>query len=383
MDNCFLYSEILEKIGWFDCQQSFKRLDKNVNFVHFINQPITIDCNTLIAYFPGCFAHFHDGHITVIEQMKKLLQSITDNYVIVIAPANSDYTVNKYGQDNVYASNKYRYDRIVEVLDGYEGNIAIDLNCMLNNDRDYNFPDLLKDFVERHISSFDDLTHIPYVMCGKDRQYFKTLELLTNKIRIFYGDDTTQLSSSQFIKQNPKTFNLKTCYLRCNNPRQYYAFIDFFGHNYKSVIPIFLREELRVAEMSAKFADVTICKEYAHLLPYIPFHRQFSHPLITKNGFVGDIGQLAGKLVLDSDSFTGGTARAISNMGGTLKPIFRFNDRTASCELVDFNDFYDDNYCYPHYDIAERCSMLPFTKYDHENLRQFKLFIKSINQEIL
>lgn len=377
MIKSFIYTDILNDIGWFDSVKPFKKLAK-VNYIHFINGIKQINKDTVIAYFPGCFAHFHEGHISVIDEMKDTLEKQTDNYVIVLAPANSDYTVSKYGADSVYASNKYRYDRITQLLTGYDGNVAIDLNPMLNNDRDYNFTDLLKDFVERHVADFDYLKHAPYIMCGKDRAYFKNLELLTKKIRIFYADDATQLSSSGFIKEKPKQIVKKVCHLRCKHIRQLELFKMFFRNQYSRIEPIFLEDELTLAKEKSKDADVTICKDYADILPYVPFHREFTHPLISNNSHTGDSSLLIGKRVLDSDVFTGGTERSILALGGSLVSVMDFSSKTEEHELVDFNDFLDGKYRYPYYDIATRCSMRPFTYEDHKNLTSFKRYIKTI-----
>ena len=374
MTESFIYSDILQNIGWFNAGNPYKKLG-DVNYVHYINGKVNIDKDTIIAYFPGCFAQFHDGHITVIDEMKHILSSVSDNYVIVLAPANTDYTVSKYGADNVYASNKYRYDRITSKLEGVTGNIAIDLNPMLNNDQDYNFTDLLKDFVERHVEKFDDLVNAPFIMCGKDRDYFKNIELLTNKIKIYYSHDITQLSSSQLIKESPKTFVKKICHLRCNNVEQLGVFHKYFKHHYKEIVPVYLKHELEQAKKKSEFADITICKEYADILPYVPFHRNFIHPLTSDNTYTGDASLIDNNKVLDSDIFTGGTAREIVRLGGCLTSVMNFYHKTDTDELVDFNDFYDEKYCYPYYDISERCSMMPFTKKDHENLAEFKQYI--------
>lgn len=366
---------MLQKMGWFDAGQPFQTLG-DVNFVHFINgeRPITKD--TTIAYFPGCFAQFHDGHVSVIDDVISKLSFVTDDYIVVLAPANSDYTVSKYGADCIYASNKYRYDRITSVLSGHDGHIAIDLNPMLNNDRDYNFTDLLKNFVERHVDDYDDLVHAPYIMCGKDREYFQNIRYITDKIMVYYVDDTTMMSSSVLIKQDPKKFVKKTCYLRCNSVEELGTFSMFFKDQYKTIKPVYLKDELIRAKIKSKNYDITICKEYADILPYVPFHRVFTHPLVSNNHHTGDTSLIQYNRVLDSDIFTGGTMRAIVKLDGSLGVVMDFSDKTDTCELVDFKDFHDEKYCYPHYDIAERCSMRPFTKEDHENLANFKKHIE-------
>ncbi len=88
MTESFIYSDILQSIGWFNAGNPYKKLG-DVNYVHYINGKVNIDKDTIIAYFPGCFAQFHDGHITVINEMKLILSSVSDNYVIVLAPAKT------------------------------------------------------------------------------------------------------------------------------------------------------------------------------------------------------------------------------------------------------------------------------------------------------
>lgn len=380
MTQSFIYSDVLADLGWFNPQQEFKKL-ADVNYVHYINQPWEINAHTVIGYFPGCFAEFHDGHKSVIDEFKKYVHQFTRNYLIVIAPANTDYTVSKYGTDSLHATNKYRFDKIVEVLKDYDGNVAIDLNPMLNNDRDYNFTDLLKDFVERHIGNFKDMQQVPRIICGKDRAYFKNLEKITDKIKIFYASDTTQLSSSGFITKEPKLIKKKDVYLRCNSMDEYDAFRRFFSKHYNSITPVLLQDELCQAENISNHinADVTICKEYASFLPYIPFHRTFIHPLISNNNHTGFDGSLAGKIVLDSDIFTGSTRLAINKLGGTLVAVMDFCNMQDTHEIVDFSDFYNDNYRYPYYDISTRCSMLPFTMNDHKVYNEFVKYAKHIN----
>lgn len=382
MTQAFIYSEILAELGWFDPRQEFKRLSDDVNYVHYINTPISINEDTIIAYFPGCFAEFHQGHVSVIDEMKVVLEEITQNYLIVIAPANTDYTVSKYGAESIHATNKYRYDRIVDVLNGYEGNVAIDLNPMLNNDRDYNFTDLLKDFVERHVGCFDSLKNPPYIVCGKDRKYFHNLEKLTKKIRVFYAPDTTQLSSSNLIKSEPKKIQKKKVFLRCHNHEEYELFVDFFSKHYADVVPVFFEREIeRAKEISEReAAEVTICKDYASFLPYVPFHRSFLHPLMSANTHVGDVDALKGKVVLDSDVFTGSTRDAVERTGGKLVAVMDFSNKQDILEIVDFPDFYDDNYRYPYYDISTRCSMLPFTEKDHVEYEMFMRCVQRLKQ---
>jgi hypothetical protein len=127
---------------------------------------------TRIAYYPGCFAEFHDGHMAVIRQVLSILKEEGGDYRLIIAPANSDYTMSKYG-DVLQASNKYRYDRIVERLRAEPGmeRVHIDLNPMLNFDRDHNFPDMIDDFLKGQGWSLDAMKSRVLIVCGKDRDW--------------------------------------------------------------------------------------------------------------------------------------------------------------------------------------------------------------------
>jgi len=381
MTQSFIYSDILQQLGWFDPQSNFERL-ADVNYVHWINKAIKIDSKTVIGYFPGCFAEFHDGHVSVIESFVSMIKHFTDNYVVVIAPANTDYTVSKYGQDSLYATNRYRFDKIVEKLKDTKYNICIDLNPMLNNDRDFNFTDLVHDFVVRQLGSYDNLvmSNVPYILSGKDREYFTKLGLLTNKLQFFYCPDTTGLSSSNAIKDNPKPVVKKKVYLRCNELWEFTMFSATFHDHYSDIIPVYMKTEIGMAQRlkNETNAEVTICKEYKNILPYVPFHREFEHPLMTSNTYNGDIDKLRNKVVLDSDIYTGGTKRCLEMLGCKVVAVMDYTLQQDNIEIVDFADFYNDDYRYPFYDISTRCSMLPFTKEDHKTFLVFKQQIKRL-----
>lgn len=378
MNKSFIYSDFLASIGWFETKVPFKSLDSNINFVKFINSPVNITSNTLIAYFPGCFAEFHIGHLDVVKQAISLCKEITDDYVVVIAPANSDYTTEKYGKNSLFATNKYRYDKICSMLKGTQGNVAIDLNTMLNFKCDYNFTDLLFDFVSRHNVDYDNLTHQPRILCGKDRGYFANLAKVTNKINIFYVEDTTGASSSGHIKTNGNTsIPKKNLLLRCENQDQFDLFNSWFKDYYNEIVLQLISDEIETAKQlhkTHKF-DVTICKDYADFLPYKKVHRAFENPLATSIGNVTD-STFQGLAVLDSDIFSGGTKKFIASQGGTLYAIHDFSDRLDTWELLDFADFLDDKFCYPYVDISSRCSLPAFDLDFHDKFNRFKESLK-------
>lgn len=379
MNKSFIYSDFLASIGWFETKLPFESLS-NVNYLKFINEPNKITSNTLIAYFPGCFAEFHIGHLDVVKQAVDRCKEITDDYLVVIAPANADYTTEKYGKDSLFATNKYRYDRICERLQGIEGNVAIDLNTMLNFKIDYNFTDLLFDFVSRQNVNYNDLVHTPRIVCGKDRDYFSNLVKVTDKIDVFYVEDTTGASSSGHIKTVGNTkVTKKTLLLRCNNKKQFKLFVKWFGKDYNKVIPHLISYEKMFAKQlhKAHKFDVTICKDYADFLPYVKTHRTFENPLADAKGNVSD-GTFQGLKVLDSDIFSGTTKNYIANQGGTLYAVHDFSDKLDEWELLDIDDFYKDDFCYPYVDISSRCSLPAFDLDFHNKFQEFKLELKNI-----
>jgi len=389
MDKTFIYSDILANhkeysdqmgnLGWFQPKAPLETLS-DVNYVKYINEPNAISCKTLVAYFPGCFAEFHVGHLDVVKQAVEHCKAITDDYLVVIAPANSDYTTEKYGKDSLFATNKYRYDRICSMLAGIEGNVAIDLNTMLNYKVDYNFTDLILDFITRQNVKYDDLVHVPRIVCGKDRDYFANLVTMSDKIDVFYMEDTTGASSSGHIRSvgNSKVAKKKLL-LRCNNVNEYRLFRDYFQDEYQGIYLEFIEREVKDAkELHALINfDVTICKDYACFLPYVKVHRKFNNPLSSGDGHITE-GNFEGLVVLDSDVFSGGTKNFIANLGGELYAIHDFSNNLDSFELLDFPDFYKDDFCYPFVDISSRCSMRAFDLAAHNNFAAFKAALKNI-----
>lgn len=388
MHTSFIYSDIANKspnenlglLGWFDPKESFEVIDASVNYVKFLGRPAEINKYTLIAYFPGCFAEFHEGHLDVVRQAIRQCQQITNNYLVVIAPANSDYTVEKYGKDSIFATNKYRYDRICKMLSGIDGRVAIDLNTMLNYKVDYNFTDLVCDFVRRHHLNYDDLYHVPRIVCGKDRDYFGNLTKATNKLGVIYVEDSTGASSSAYIKSlDNSKLTKKNLLLRCDNAEQHKLFVKYFGEQYNHVQLQLLSDEIAMAKTMNYIHnfDATICKDYADFLPYLKVHRRFENPLSSGDGHT-IYNDLKGLKVLDSDIFSGGTKNMLASQGGMLYAVHDFSGCLETHELLDIADFYDDKYCYPYVDISSRCSMRAFDLEAHNNFNAFKNELKKI-----
>lgn len=364
-----LYDEILASIGWFDT--GTPDAEPIEEFFNSVYPPLSnIDKNTVVAYYAGCFAEFHSGHMNVVTDSLKRLKVIfpTNRIVFVIAPANADYTLSKYG-DVEQASNKYRYDKIVEAIKGMD-NVYIDLNPMLNFDRDHNFPDLIEHFLNRYDLSLDTMNEPPFIVSGKDRGNLGSISQFTEKLRAIYyqGDET---SSSAIIKSNPLPRKKKHLILRCKNQSEADLFYKYFADQYLVIESVYLRHEEHFVKQLIEdhVPTVTICKEYAGLLPYVRVSRKWLNPLKQSDlFFCEDINRLKDQVVLDSDIFSGSTKRLIESVGGKLVALMEFDDNV---EIIDYQDFLTGNWQYPFVDISYRCSMQPFDRNMHVRFNNF------------
>ena len=237
----FIYSDIIQtygkniarKCGYFNTGKDFELLVPYYSDIYdslfdtlwkYFEKP-TINSLTTFMYYPGAFTHFHEGHLDVVKQAYNFISQRTDNFYIVLSPANSDYIKYKYPDLNI--TNKSRYDLILESLQTLDkdilSKIIIDLNPMLNMDRDYNFTDLLNNFVTIYGACYHKGPH--YVICGKDKN-FKILEQYTDKIKIFYGEMKIEKHSKDLIKAQP--FQKKNCILRFNEVKELTLFKNSF-----------------------------------------------------------------------------------------------------------------------------------------------------------
>lgn len=358
-----IYDEVLTTLGWFEPKVEWKPLHF-VNYTYSLNK-IDLTDKSNVFYYPGCFTHLHDGH-------KALIKSVFNNNkeaIVVISPANSDYTVSKYGKSE-YATNLHRYKRIKEYIhENPDLKIVLDINPMVNFTCDHNFTDLLEHFLNRHNLSLDTMKVQPHIVCGKDRSYFKTLEKVTNKLKVYYNEGSDE-SSSDYIKKNPKPFEPKNLILRCQTLKEKNLFSDFFGEHYKKITPSLISEEKeRVKRLDNlhKF-DATCCKDYADILPYIPISRNWINPF-EYDGYVTS-GCLAGLKIIDSDIFSGGTKKFVESQGGSLTAVHYHIDETT--ELLDIDVFLDPKFNYPFTDLSYRCSLPPFSTLDHISMSHFK-----------
>lgn len=374
-----IYDEVFESLGFFNTREEYRKIEHNYNPIQFIGSKKSINENTAIGYFPGCFAAFHDGHVSVIKKALQELKKISNDYLLVVAPTNTEYTVMKYGVDSAYATNYYRYNIILNRLRQDFGSeaTAIDLNPMLNARCDFNFTDQLEAFITAHTGANKKLNHTPRIIVGKDRQHYSMLGKLTDRVDFICVEDSTGMSSSAIIKNHPLTIVKKHCLLRCNNYAEFSLFHKYFASEYSIITRVLLENELdRARRLIAEKGpfDFTICKEYAGLLPYVPLSRDFDHALDTPVKFKhGDI-NFEGKKILDSDIYSGSTKRYVESLGGELVAVFDTSTGIypGTHEIVDFSDFKKANYCYPFVDVAERCSMRPFTYEMHLKYEQFR-----------
>lgn len=368
MTKSAIYSSILERIGWFETDQT--KLS-SVDYA-YSKQPYFLNRNTIIGYFPGCFAHFHGGHKDVIESFIKE-HGKTENWIIVISPANTDYTFKKYG-DVVEASNKYRFDAIKEYIDKhkYSDHFVIDLNPMLNYKQDQNFTDLMQDFLIRNNQTFESLSVPMYLLAGKDRHNFSKIETLSDGlIRVFYKAGNSNLSSSNigFTKREKKS-----CILRHKRYAEEQLFRRYFKDQYSEIISKPIEEEFnRLYEYRDNEKVITVCKDYKDIFPYIPLHRKWVNPLL-HNGF-DTHGSFHGKIVIDSDMYSGSTRTFLLKNGAEEFHFVIQSVDTETTEIVDFDDFREYTFQYPFTDISSRCSMQPFTKEFHET---FQYFLKEV-----
>ena len=397
----FIYDEIffnhgykfLEECGYFRTEFPIP-LDKNSHAVFsFFEEEKKITENTQVFYYSGAFTYFHEGHISVI---KKALEVAKDDFVIVISPANSDYIYKKYNYHH-NVGNKARYDRIKNLLKQSFTieelqNIVIDLNPMLNFDRDFNFTDLMKYFIEKYIP-FEKLKHKPVICCGKDRDFRKLAEY-SNKVDVLYvGEEDGSFidyHSKEFLELSTKLIK-KICYFRCNNEKEYNAFKHYFGKYYYEIEPLYLEMELNEIrrmiyeneQSNSPKRIATICKEYADLLPYIPFSRQFENPL-ENSTFVDNPLFDEYDVIVDSDSFSGKTKEFITENHDVqfiaLYDIQSYGFDLNKIDIVDVSDIVRDDFRYPYVDVMERMGLRSFTERTHDLLDKTRWKLKQVQE---
>lgn len=339
--------------------------------------------DTVIGYYPGAFGDFHKGHQLVAHRAYEYLSMMypDKDIRIIVAPAHADYLSQKYGHGNNLCDNVARLKRIMNAADPL---FAVDTAPMLCYTADMNFTDLCLHMLEREGLSWDAMKVKPYFIFGKDRvSYAYALnEFGHNAISIHTGD-LNKLSTSKdslFNKWEPRK---KSCILRCHNLDEAALFRVFFQHHYREgiITPTLIGDEIEwVKENVAQGYAHTICKDYAKIpgVVYTPVSRFFKNPLIEPNELfyvkVDDtLFPMEPKdgIVLDSDIYSGFTARVLKEIYGyTVKPFIEAN--TDLVDIVDIDDFRKPNYCYPHVDVAGRCSMMTWQELDYKRYDEFR-----------
>ena len=388
--NHHVYSKITNEVekndaGWFE-PRSWTKIDRNFHHTHFMGYiDWQVHETQSVMYYPGAFSIFHRGHIDAI--IRALNSTNAPRKLLIIAPSNTDYLHSKIkvarGQEYDYG-NKARFDGIVNLLQQelepeMLKHIAIDLSPMLNYTCDQNFTDLALDWMESNNLSMVN-TRLS-IVCAKDRNW-STLSKYTS-INVIYIEPWNtiemMISSAKLANEAPKR-NKKVLKLRCWNVEQYDLFRAFFEHQYLHVQPLFIQDEIDyLKNRIGKRYDYTICKDYASLYEYVPFTRNFAHALADANprevSLLDKRLKTRGLKIIDSDSYSGSTRRALKDMGHECDVIMNLESLTNHYELLDIDDFYNPGFCYPHVDIAARCSMEPFT---HECYKTFNKFIEQL-----
>lgn len=370
-------SELLEGAGYFETKRGFAPIVNGVNFVEGEHE---ITPMTQILYYPGAFGVFHEGHVSVIEAAIRHYTELGRKVLAVIAPCNAEYSVKKYGNMSPLASNKLRYDSIKESMpDG----CVIDLNPMLNFVEDQNFTDLLLDFVERNGFTMHDFVYNPVIISGKDRESWKYISDHSDEVSIFYAPDITGASTSGLKKKYPD-IEKKACILRCHSVEEYKLFLEYFGDQYYNTVARIIEQERILAfecslENNDGIAVVTICKDYADILPYYKVSRAWKNPF-EQSGFEGEgiefLKNASKLIVIDSDTFSGTTKNKIVSLGHKFVDLLSVDPNYT--EIVDIDDFRKDDFCYPYVDISYRCSMQAFDTEMHDKFSEFKNKLKEI-----
>lgn len=375
--------------------------DKMNEISHFINDlsdmVIDYEPNDIrhVFYYTGAFGSFHEGHMDVVRRTYE--RAITEGYdpnqfLIVISPSNSDYTKKKYGNTN-FASNKYRYDRIMDWEEQLRDlNVVIDLAPMLDMRCDHNFTTLIEMFCRRLASYTLRKVHTKVFVSGKDRDY-STISDYTNYGYWFF-DANIDVSTSD---KHPVELEKKHLLLRCDNQFQLEVFSRYLGQYYLSVTPIYLSDELKLAEnlikkyMQQGKVVSTICRAYRTFQDidyFYSFSRYYTNPL--EKPIRGDVANSNGTgmvlnsdVIIDSDIFSGDTKRDIEKIaqyhGKNVEFVATYDlSNDDEMELLDIWDFINAEYVYPKVDVASRCS-LPVFDFELHNtynamINEFKLF---------
>ena len=159
----FIYSDIIQtygkkiarKCGYFNTGKDFELLvpyysdmyDKVFDsLIKYFDNPV-INSNTTFMYYPGAFTHFHEGHLDVVKQAYNFISQKTDNFYIVLSPANSDYIKYKYPDLNI----KDLYDNYKDIFNLSKTGIII----IEPRYKDLNFTEIFSILKQKYSNLFD------------------------------------------------------------------------------------------------------------------------------------------------------------------------------------------------------------------------------------
>jgi glycerol-3-phosphate cytidylyltransferase-like family protein len=330
--------------------------------------------DTLVCYYSGSFGFFHDGHLDVIKRTYEDALKITDDFIIVLSFANSEYSFSKYGNSS-FSSNYDRYQRVNEYRDLLSKyNVVIDLNPMLNYRVDHNFTDLLYDFLIKNISEdVFDITNTPVIIGGKDKNY-SILNKLTSQVKFWYYDEKIEKSTSKdyLIKEKEKV----SLFIRVHNKEEYKIFQCHMKNYYSKIIPIYISDEIMELNRLLKNEKkvITVCKDYSDLFEYIELKRIFDNPLSNPRHDISNKEKFIkykGYTVVDSDAFSGGTRKFLQSCGLIFISLIDLSD-SENTDLIDIDDIKNENFNYPYVDLSYRCSLPGFTPELHDIIIQLK-----------
>ena len=376
----YIYNEIPEA-AWEECGYFKPKTCARINNHGFaapvaVGKPREIDSETLILYFPGSFGTFHQGHAECVRNSVMEAMRITRNVAVVISPANSDYTVQKYGAWSVNASNKHRFEQIKKFA---PCPLYIDINPMMNYTCDQNFTDLISDFTIVHLNrTVGSMKHAPWIICGKDRAYFMKLNDYTNKVKVHFTKGSSDQSTSASLGGDRKK---KKVILRGRSWEEYELFTDYFHDQYELVSFMDIREEIDIAYKFAKYNNIrhTICKDYREILEYFPVHRRWDDPFTQSEDFDFMPSMMEvpyGARFLDSDIFSGSTKFFMGQRGYNLFAVADYTDR-RDIEVIDVSDLRGE-WKYPFVDISFRASMRSFDHNFHQEFKRFKTELENV-----
>lgn len=384
----FIYKDLdldqnsLEMLGYFPTKKEFHTLDPNKLFQYHLGNFKEITSETVIVYFPGAFSLFHYGHSDLITTCYAELRETYDDVRIIISPANSDYLFDKYGS-STDVTNISRFNRILKALSGINiskelfNSISIDLDPMLNTVCDFNFPDLLNNYISKIGFTFNTIQK-PYILLGKDRSSYKDIQEYTDLFNCYYFIGDSDVSSKDF-KDNMGKFIRKEVLVRVYDTQEFNIFKKHMFPFYNKFKMSLISDECKKVEEYLSVTNsssnniYTNCKDYeSDTLNYVSIKRVFKHPLDKYPTIHCDTTINKDDIFLDSDSFSGATQDYIESFNAKLIPLYNYRYFNTTQEIVDIEDIYKPEFNYPNFDISERLGIQIFTTEMHSIFNDLK-----------